>query len=212
MSLNTPLPEKTVERLSIYRRSLLDCISRGKLYIYSHEIAALHHITAVQVRRDIMLIGYSSKVTKGYSCQALIDRIGIIIDTEGGQNIAVIGVGNLGRALIGYFKGRRAKLTIVACFDINPKKVSQQFSEVECFDMSRLNDIIANHNISIGIITVPPEKTIEVANSLVESGIKGIINYTSIKISVPENVFLEELDMTTSLEKVAYFAKNLKQI
>ena len=103
----------------MYRRSLLDCISRGKFYIFSHEIAALHHITAVQVRRDIMLIGYSSKVTKGYNCQELIDLIGNIIDTEGGQNIAVIGVGNLGRALIGYFKGRRAKLTIVACFDIS---------------------------------------------------------------------------------------------
>jgi len=201
------LPEKTVERLSMYRRSLLDCISREILYVYSHEIAAMHHITAVQVRRDIMLIGYSSKLTKGYNCKELIDLIGKIIDTDTGQNIGVIGVGNLGRALIGYFKGRRAKLTIVACFDVNPQKVGQNYSGVECFHMDSLSQIIADHNISIGIITVPPEKTVEVANALVTSGIKGILNYTSTKISVPENVFLEELDMTTSLEKVAYFAK-----
>ncbi len=204
------LPEKTVERLSIFRRSLLDCLSNGKNYIYSHEIAALHHITAVQVRRDIMLIGYTSKATKGYDVKELIDLIGNIIDTEEGQNIAVIGVGNLGRALIGYFKNRRAKLTIVACFDINPEKIGQYYSEVECYNMNRLGEIINDKSISIGIITVPPDKAVEVANSLVESGIKGILNYSSAKISLPGNVFHEELDMTTSLEKVAYFAKHIK--
>lgn len=203
------LPEKTVERLSIYRRSLLDCIARGKYYIYSHEIAALHHITAVQVRRDIMLIGYSSKATKGYHCQELIDLIGEIIDTDPGQNIAVIGIGNLGRALIGYFKGKRARLTIVACFDVNPEKVGKSYSGVECYDMKRLPQILRSKKITIGIITVPPDKAVEVSTNLINSGIKGILNYTSTKISVPENVFLEEIDMTTSLEKVAYFAKYL---
>lgn len=208
MAAIVTLPEKTVERLSIYRRSLLDCLSKGKQTIYSHEIAALHHITAVQVRRDIMLIGYSSRATKGYVVQELIDLIGRIIDTESGQNLAIIGAGNLGRALIGYFKGRRAKLTINACFDVNPAKVDNLFSGIKCYHMDKLAEIVKEKNISIAIITVPPEKTIEVSLSLVVAGIKGILNYTSTKISVPENVYLEELDMTTSLEKVAYFAKN----
>lgn len=207
MTIN--LPEKTVERLSVYRRSLLECLEKGKKYIFSHEIAALHHITAVQVRRDIMLIKHSSKATKGYDVKELIDLIGKIIDTESGQNIAVIGVGNLGRALIGYFKGKRERLKITACFDVSPSKVGKHFSGIECYHMDSLSKIIKTKNISIGIITVPPDKTIEVSENLVDAGIRGIINYTSTKISLPEDVFLEEIDMTTSLEKVAYFAKQV---
>ena len=189
----------------------MECLSKGKNYIYSHEIAKLHHITSVQVRRDIMFIAYTRKITKGYNVKELIDLIGNIIDTESGQNIAVLGVGNLGRALLGYFKGRRTKLTIMACFDVNPNKVKRHFSGVECYHMDNLDEIIKKKKISIGIITVPPEKTVEVAKNLVESGIKGVLNYSSTKISVPDNVFLEEFDMTSSLEKVAYFAKNIEE-
>ncbi|MEA3318171.1 MAG: winged-helix domain-containing protein, partial [Bacteroidota bacterium] len=88
------LPQKTIERISGYRRTLLNCMSKGKVYIYSHEIANLHHITAVQVRRDIMLLGYSSTLKKGYDVKALVNKINSILDTKEGINAAIFGIGN----------------------------------------------------------------------------------------------------------------------
>src|SRR5210317_1913624 len=117
------LPDKPVERLSQYRRSLNNQLVKGKTHIFSHEIANLLHITPVQVRRDIMLIGYSGTLRKGYDIKDLVKQIGNIIDTSEGQKIAVIGMGNLGKAFIHYLHEKRAKLRIVAAFDVNPEKI-----------------------------------------------------------------------------------------
>lgn len=201
------LPEKTIGRLSEYRRTLLNCLAKGKTHIYSHELANLHNITAVQVRRDIMLIGYSSTLKKGYDVKALIDEIGDIIDTELGLNAAIIGIGNLGRAITTYFNGKRTKLKIAATFDTDPEKSNRVISGVKCYPMSELNRVIKEQDISIGILTVPPEDAAAVAETLIMAGVKGILNYTSTPLNVSPNVHLEEYDMITSLEKIAYFVK-----
>lgn len=201
------LPEKTIGRLSEYRRTLLNCLAKGKTHVYSHDLANLHNITAVQVRRDIMLIGYSTTLKKGYDVKALIDVIGDIIDTKDGLNAAIIGIGNLGRAITTYFNGKRTKLKIAATFDTDPEKANRVISGVKCFPMSEMNRIIKEQDISIGILTVPPEDAAAVAESLIMAGIKGILNYTSTSLNVSPNVYLEEYDMITSLEKVAYFVK-----
>lgn len=201
------LPERTIGRLSEYRRTLLNCLADGKTHIYSHELANLHNITAVQVRRDIMLIGYSTTLKKGYDVKALIDVIGDIIDTELGLNAAVIGIGNLGRAITTYFNGKRTKLKIAATFDTDPAKTNRVISGVKCYAMSDLDKIVREQDISIGILTVPPENAASVAESLIMAGIKGILNYTSTPLNVSPNVYLEEYDMITSIEKVAYFVK-----
>jgi len=204
------LPHKTIERLSQYRRALLLCLYGGKTHIFSHEIAKIQHITAVQVRRDIMLIGYTGTLRKGYDIRELIALIGRILDTDDGLNVAVVGVGNLGRAIINYFRGKRTKLSIVAAFDSNPEKVGKQYSEVKCYSTDDLNRLIREKDISIGIITVPAESTAETADMLVKAGIRGILNYTPKPVTVPPNVYLEEYDMITSLEKVAFFVKTHK--
>ena len=203
------LPEKTIGRLSEYRRILLNCFAEGKTHIYSHELANLHNITAVQVRRDIMLIGYSTTLKKGYDVKALIEVIGEIIDTELGLNAAVIGIGNLGRAITTYFNGKRTKLKIAATFDTDPEKVNRVISGVKCYPMKEMQKVIKDHDISIGILAVPPEKAASVAETLIMSGVKGILNYTSTPLNVTPNVYLEEYDMITSLEKVAYFVKQI---
>jgi len=201
------LPEKTIERLSEYRRTLLNCLAKGKTHIYSHELAGLHNITAVQVRRDLMLIGYSSMKKKGYDAQELIKVIGDIIDHQVGLNVAVVGMGNLGRAITTYFNGKRPKLNIVAAFDVDPNKVNRVISGVNCYHMKELPDVIKRNDISIAIISSPPDTANQVAEQLVAAGIKGILNFTTIPLVVPENVYLEEYDMITSMEKVAYFVK-----
>ena len=201
------LPHKTIERLSQYRRALLICLNKGKTHIFSHEIAKIQHITPVQVRRDLMLIGYSGTLRKGYNIQELIDLIGTIIDTEEGLKATIVGMGNLGRALIKYLSGKRHKLQIVAGFDTNPDKIGNKFSGIRCYSIDDLNKVVKEKNITIGIITVPEEDTVEIADKLVEAGIKGILNYTPKPVDVPEHVYLEEYDMITTLEKVAFYVK-----
>lgn len=202
------LPDKTVERLSQYRRSLNNQLLKGKTHIFSHEIANLLHITPVQVRRDIMLIGYSGTLRKGYNIQEMVDLIGTIIDTDEGQKIAVIGLGNLGKAFIHYMYEKRSKLKIVAAFDVNPDKIDKTNEDVFCYHLDRLEEIIDEMGITVAIITTPPEVTSPMADRLKKAGIKGILNYTPRALSPREGVYLEEHDMITSLEKVAYFVKN----
>lgn len=202
------LPERTVERLSEYRRSLLQCLEEGKTHIYSHELAELHHNTAVQVRRDIMFIGYTSMQRKGYDVRELIDVIGEILDSDQGLNVAVIGVGNLGKAVTTYFTGKRSKLNIVATFDVDTNKIDRVISGVKCYSLSRLEESVREHNISIAIVTVPADSAAEVSDLLVKAGIKGILNFTTVPLNVPGEVYLDEYDMITSLEKVAYFVKS----
>jgi redox-sensing transcriptional repressor len=201
------LPHKTVERLSQYRRSLLLILSNEKTHVFSHEIAQMLHITPVQVRRDLMLIGYSGNLRKGYDIKELIDKIGNIIDTEKGQKVAVVGLGNLGKAFISYFKGKRTKLTIVAAFDVNPDKIDRIYDGVPCYYIDRISEIIKKENITIGIITVPADQAPGIAERLVLAGAKGILNYSPKPLNVSPYVYLEEYDMITSLEKVAFFAK-----
>ena len=204
------LPDKTVERLSQYRRNLLICDAKGKEHIFSHEIANIHHITPVQVRRDIMLIGYTGTLRKGYNVKELVALIGEILDKPDGQNVAIVGAGNLGRALMKYFKDRREKLSVLAAFDTNPDKIGSSFAGVKVYPIDQLKQIIKEKNITIGIISVPMDEAANIANLLVEAKIKGILNYSPRPVNVPDEIYLEEYDMVTSLEKVAYFAKNKK--
>jgi redox-sensing transcriptional repressor len=200
------LPERTVERLSQYRRSLQRVLDEGKTHIYSHEIAKLLHITPVQVRRDIMLIGHTGTLRKGYDIKNLIGLIGEIIDCSTEQRVAIVGVGKLGQALLNYLTESKTKLKISALFDNNPDKIGRTFSGIVCYSVDRLNEIIQREKISIAILTVPPEHAHSVKDKLLEAGILGIINYTPVSLNV-EGAFLEEYDVITSLEKVAYFAK-----
>lgn len=182
-------------------------MGEGKLHIFSHELADIHNITAVQVRRDIMFIGFTSPQRKGYVVKDLIKVISRIIDAKDALNVAVVGLGHLGKAISSYFVGKRPNLNLVATFDIDPKKIGSEVAGVNCFPIARLREIIAEKEISIAILTVPPNAAQEMAKALINSGIRGILNFTSVTINVPENVYLEEYDMITSIEKVAYYVK-----
>ncbi len=202
------LPEKTIERLSEYRRTLYNCLDDGLTHVFSHELADMHNITAVQVRRDIMFIGYSTSNRKGYNIQELIRVISEIIDPGEIINVAVIGLGNLGKAISTYFIGKRPLLNLAATFDLDPKKIGSEIQGVECYSIDRLREIVTNKNINIAILTVPVYSARDMAKALVQAGIKGILNFTTVNLRVPDHIFLEEYDMITSIEKVAYFVKN----
>jgi redox-sensing transcriptional repressor len=121
-------------------------------------------------------------------------------------NIAIVGYGHLGKAISSYLLNKRPNLKIVAAFDIDPKKIGSN-SIVICYSVERLREIITSKNISIALLTVSASSAQQMAKVLVSSGIKGILNFTSVNLSVPPDIYLEEYDMITSLEKVAYFVK-----
>lgn len=206
---NKLLPERTVERLSEYRRTLLKRRNEGVTHIHSHNLALFHGITAVQVRRDLMLIGFSSDNKKGYKVSELIDFIGDILDSEEVSGVAIIGMGNLASAITSYFNGKRSKLRIVAAFDIDPKKVGSTISSIPCYHIDTFKEKSRELNLKIAMLTLPTKESENVSELIKETPIHGILNFTSKPFTPPagSNIFVEDYDIITLLEKVAYYTK-----
>ncbi len=201
------IPEKTIERLSEYRRTLINSRKQGITHIFSHVLAGIHGITAVQVRRDLMLIGFSSDTKKGYDVQVLIDFIGNILDSSNQINMAVIGMGHLGQAITKYFNGKGLNLKIVAAFDSDPAKVGTVIDGVPCYHIDDLHKEADNQDINIVLLSLPTRVASEMVVPIVNAGIKGVVNFTSKPLSFPLGIVVENFDITTLLEKVAYFVK-----
>ncbi len=197
----------TVGRLSLYRRLLVRLQSEGMTSVYSHELATIAGCTPAQLRRDIMAVGYSGNPIHGYDVAKLTESIGRFLDASTTMGAAIVGMGNLGRAIIDYFTGRRPKLAIVAAFDTNPKKIGQVIHGCHCYDVAQIQQIIPEQGIGLGIVTVPASQAQSVADILIMSGVKGVLNFAPVRLRVPKHVYVEDVDMTTSMERVAYFVR-----
>ncbi len=205
------LPEKTVERLSEYRRSLDDCLEAGITHIFSHVLAGMHGITAVQVRRDLMLIGFSSDTKKGYDVRVLADFISSILDSPEPAGIAIIGMGHLGQAITKYFNSKGLKLKIVASFDVDPAKVGHRIDGVPCYDMAQFEEVVSTLDINMVALSSPRDAAGDLVLPIINAGIKGVLNFTSRPLNFPRGIVVENFDITTLLEKVAYFVKEGEQ-
>lgn len=164
-------------------------------------------VTAAQVRRDMMAVGYSGSPTRGYDVRALADSIGDFLDAPEGQGVALVGIGNLGRAIMAYFTGRRPRLSIIAAFDNDPTKIDRVIHGCRCYAFSELPEVVRSNKISIAILSVPSGEAQNVADVLVRAGVTGILNFAPMPVRVPPGVYVEDIDMTMSLEKVAFFAR-----
>jgi redox-sensing transcriptional repressor len=200
------LPPTTVARLSKYRR-MLGSLNYTNTYIFSHSLAKLLNLTPEQVRRDLMLIGLTGNHRKGYNIKELVDLIGKTIDSEMGHNVAIVGMGNLGVAIAAFIRREKTNLNIIAAFDIDSEKIGRKVADVTCYHVNDITDIVKNLNISIAVLTVPPGEAIDVATLLINSGIKGILNLTSVHIDVPSDVYLKDSNIITSLEEIGFFIK-----
>lgn len=206
-NMSSPIPEKTIERLSEYRRTLVKCHAQGITHIFSHVLAGMHGITAVQVRRDLMLIGFSSDTKKGYDVKVLIDFIDSILYSEQPINMAVIGMGHLGRAVTRYFNGKGLKLRITAAFDIDDSKVGTTIDNIPCYHIDEFESRVSDLDISIVIVSSPTSVASTLVIPIINAGIKGVLNFTSAPLNFPQGIVVENYDITTLLEKVAYFVK-----
>lgn len=201
------LAEKAVERLSLYRRILMTMQDQGKLNVFSHELATLSSASSAQVRRDIMLLGYSGSPRKGYSISELIDSIGHVLDCpKNSIRVCLVGSGRLGKAILSYFQGKRPKIQIVATFDVDPDKTDRIIAGVNAYHIKDLTKYCKEKNVKVGIITTPSDSAQEVADMMIDGGVTSILNFSPATLVVPKNVFLEVVDITVSLEKAAYYA------
>jgi redox-sensing transcriptional repressor len=207
----SPTSERTIGRLSLYRRILGHLKTDGRPYIHSHQIAALCGVTPAQVRRDLMSIGYSGSPNRGYDTSELLWSIEDFLYDSKGQNVALVGVGNLGRAILAYFTGRRPRLTVVAAFDNDPAKHSRVILGCRCHPLEQIEPVVRAQGIQVGILTVPASAAQQVAERLVEAGVTGLLNFAPVALRLPLHVHVEDIDLAMSLEKVAFFSRRPSQ-
>ncbi len=205
--MNKAISDKVIGRLGQYRRLLGRLAEEGARFVFSHDLASMARVTAAQVRRDLMVLGASGNPAKGYSVSGLLEDIEAFLDAPDGQNVALVGVGNLGRALLAFFAGRSTKLRIVAAFDANPEKTGRVIHGCRCYGMDALEAEIQREAVTVGVIAVPADAAQEIAEHLIETGIRGLLNFAPVRLSVPANVYVEDIDMTVSMERVAYMAR-----
>ncbi len=201
------IPARTVERLAMYRRLLSGMLESGCETIFSHELASFANNTAPQVRRDLMAIGFSGRPRCGYRVGEMLACIERVLGGGFGRRIALFGVGNLGRALLSHFAYQRG-LTVVAAFDTDESKLGRVISGCRCYHLDDLPERVSVDGISLGIIAVPGSAAQDVADAAAAAGIRGLLNFAPVPLRVDQSVFLEHIDITAALEKVAYFASS----
>lgn len=200
------ISQKNIERLSLYRRRLkIERFTRE--YIFSHELASISNSNAAQVRRDLMKIGSAGSLKKGYRISSLIQCIDKFLDPPVRENVIIVGAGNLGKALLTFFKNRQPKLCLVAAFDVDPLKVGKDIGGTRCYDLREMPEFIKEKNVKIGVISTNENATEEIARTMIGSGIKSIINFTCFPLTEREDVFIEQIDITASFEKAVFFTK-----
>jgi len=154
-----------------------------------------------------MLIGFSSDTKKGYDVKVLVDFIDSILYSEQPMNMAVIGMGHLGQAVTRYFNGKGLKLRITAAFDVDANKVGTTIDNIPCYHIDEFENRVAELDISIVIVSSPTSVASTLVIPIINAGIKGVLNFTSAPLNFPQGIVVENYDITTLLEKVAYFVK-----
>lgn len=206
------ISERTVERLSLYRRLLLQLREADDAVVFSRQLSESAGVTAAQVRRDIMHLGCSGVPNSGYRVGELLTAINALLDAPQSQRAALVGVGHLGLALLSHFSGRWRWLHIHAAFDNDPAKYNTLFRGARCYPYSELSRIVREWRMDVGIITVPKDAAQDVADRLCDAGVRGLLNFAPVRLRVPEHVFVENVDLTTSFEKVAFFARHATEV
>jgi redox-sensing transcriptional repressor len=205
-------PEKTVERLSLYRRLAEEMLREGKMSVFSHQLAEMAGVTSSQVRRDFMFIGTQGRANTGYNTKELKAGIDQFLVSHEPDGVALVGIGNLGRAVLAFFHGRRPNLIIKACFDKDPDKIGRIIHGCRVYSIEDMASVLLSEKINIAIIAVPRAFAQETAEKLIQAGVNGIVNFAPVPLNVPGNVYVDNVDFTMSLEKVAHFARKQKTV
>ncbi|MDR2076412.1 MAG: redox-sensing transcriptional repressor Rex [Desulfovibrio sp.] len=205
---NGHIPRATIQRLAVYLQEL-EYLQRDGLEVISSEpLARACDVHASQIRKDLTYFGEFGVRGVGYSVSGLIDSLTKVLGIDRQWNCGLVGVGNLGKALLSHREFLERRFSVVAIFDSDPFRIGQTVMGLEVMDNNRIKEVVAGLGIRIGIITCPPERAQRAANHLIEAGIKGLLNYSPARISVPGDVVVEYLNFLHHFYSVAFHLSN----
>ena len=199
--------KKMVSRLSHYRKAILRLKELGFEKVFSETLGEEIGVTAAQVRKDFSIFGISGNKRGGYPIAITLEKLKHILGKDRLHKVIVVGTGNLGTALIQYKALEKEGVKIVAGFDIDPAKINKKAS-VPIFHLKELRKFVKMHHIKIGIIAVPDVAAQQVCDEILASGIKGILNFTTMRFKGAEDAFINNVYLQFELENVIYFINN----
>ena len=199
------IPDIIIGRLPVYLRALQRLAERGIQTTSSQELGEIVGISAAQIRKDISQFGEFGKQGTGYAIPYLIEKLQDILKVDRVWEVVIIGMGDIGHALAHYqgFSNRGFHIKMV--FDNDKKKVGHKIGEFEVLDSVSLTELVKQHKIKIAMLTVPASAAQDVTDQLVKAGIKAILNYAPISLTVPEGVYVQYIDPVTHLQRMTYY-------
>ena len=200
-----------IRRLPRYYRYLGELLENGVERISSSDLSKRMKVTASQIRQDLNNFGGFGQQGYGYNVKYLYTEIGKILGLEENHNFIIIGAGNLGQALANYTSFENRGFILKGIFDVNPRLEGVTIRGVQIRMMDELSSFIIDNDVEIGVLTIPKEKAIEVANLLVDNGVRAIWNFAHTDLNLPDNVIVENVHLSESLMQLSYNISRYKE-
>lgn len=207
-SIDKVAPKAVVGRVSLYLRQLESFQRQGQTTVSSSQLGASLAINNAQVRKDLAFFGQFGYPGIGYRIEELIGTLRHILGIDRDWPLALVGLGNLGRALLKYRGFRSRGFHIVALFDSDPQKIGQNFDGLIVEPIDALRKVVSAQSVSMAVLSVPAEAAQRVADHLVAAGILGILNFAPVTLNVPPAVSVVAVDLSVQLEHLAYKVQN----
>ena len=198
------VPKAVVSRLSLYLRELQHLQNEGHETISSGDLGSRLGFTDAQVRKDLAYFGQFGYPGIGYRTEELVPAIRRILGTDIQWQVVIIGIGNLGQALMGYKGFPQQGFHIVAALDADPAKSGIEVEGIEVRPVSELDEIVKRHGVRLGMVAVPASEAQSVADQLVAAGVDGIVNFAPVTINLPPHVSHIGVDLAIELEQIAF--------
>ncbi|MBI2917586.1 MAG: redox-sensing transcriptional repressor Rex [Chloroflexi bacterium] len=204
------IPEVVVLRLPEYLRALEQLAGEGVYLVSSQELGEKLQVTPAQIRKDLSYFGHFGKQGKGYDVKRLIGELRRILGLDRDWRLAVVGVGNLGRALLRYGGFSQQGFKIVAAFDTNPKVTGKKVGPVVVQDVAEMPKVVKSEGVHIGVVSVPASAAQEAVDRLVQAGVRAILNYAPATLRVPPSVYIRHVGPVSALESMTFYLKDVK--
>ena len=210
--VNRKIPRATAKRLPIYYRYLNILLDANKHRVSSTELSEAVQVDSATIRRDFSYFGELGKRGYGYDVEDLLNYFKDILNQDKLTNVALIGVGNLGHALLNFNFHQNSNVRISAAFDVKDSMANTVQSGVPIYPMTDLRKQLEEQQIEVAILTVPADVAQQVTDETVAGGVKGILNFTPLRITVPKGVRVQNVDLTNELQTLIYFLEHYNNL
>ena len=201
------IPPVVIDRLPLYARALSGLEGRGREVVSSQELGHLLNVTPAQIRKDLSYFGRFGKQGRGYNVHKLLDELRRILGLNRQWKMALVGIGRLGRAILGYEGFSPQGFRIIEAFDSDPETIGTEISGIVIKDTAALEDVLSENRVDIGIVAVPGETAQAVIDSLVRCGVRAILNYAPVAAHTPRGVHMKRIDPVLALQGMTYYLK-----